>query len=309
MKQRNIPYGYTVKKGENIIHPIESKVVQQIFSDYLNGDSLLKIAELLTNEKVAFLPSRWDWNKSRIKRILEDNRYLGNSTYPALISEDIFSRAQTVKNLNNNQNRAKSKPPSCLPFSGRDPFPVICSCEKEMKRRSDFRRKVSQQFWRCANKECRRIVNINDDVFLASITELLNLIITEPTLIKVDWPESDISPEIRRLNNEVNYQLDSFNFEKEQVQANIISLAAEKYRYIEDQNIVSRMLRAVCEKQAPLSLFSPELLEQTVEKIQFDESDEVTLILKNKQNIRKESGHADSKPTSGKKGADDPGKT
>lgn len=309
MKQRNIPYGYTVKKGKNIIHPIESKVVQKIFSEYLKGNSLLKIAGLLTNEKVTFLPSRWDWNKSRIKRILEDNRYLGNSTYPALISEDIFSRAQTAKNSNNNQNRVKSKTPSCLPFSGRDPFPVICFCEKEMRRRSDSRRKVSQQFWRCTNNECKRIVNINDDVFLASITELLNQIITDPTLIKVECPESDMLPEIRRLNNEVNYQLDSFNFEKEQVQANILSLAAEKYRYIEDKNIISRMLRAVCEKETPLSLFSPELLEQTVEKIQFDESNEITLILKNKQNIRKESGHADGKSTIRKKGTDDPGKT
>ena len=248
MKQRNTPYGYTVRNGENILHPKESPLVRRIFTDYLGGASFLRIAESLTAEMVEFLPDRCDWNKNRIKRILEDTRYLGTNTYPSIIDVDMYRQVQAVKDSNNNQNRKKSEIPFRLPCS------VNCSCGAVMKRRSDSRRKLSQQLWKCTDPDCKRIVNMNDDILQANITQLLNRLISNSTIIQAMPVEPDLPLEVRRLNNEVTRQLDSFEIEKEQVKAAIFSLATEKYRHTDNKKVISQMLRAEFEKQTPLSI-------------------------------------------------------
>lgn len=291
MKQRNTPYGYTVRNGENILHPKESHLVLRIFTNYLGGASFLRIAQSLTAEKVDFLPDRCDWNKNRIKRILEDTRYLGTNTYPAIIDADMHRQAQAVKDSNNNQNRKKSEIPFRLPCS------VSCSCGALMKRRSDARRKLSQQLWRCTDSDCKRIVNMNDDILLANITQLLNRLINNSTIIQAMPVEPDLPLEVRRLNNEVTRQLDGFEIEKEQIKAAIFSLATEKYRHTDNKKVITQMLRAEFEKQTPLSLFSPELLGRTADRLWFDYDGEPVLVLKNGQNIRKEPGYADSNNT------------
>lgn len=293
MKMRTIPYGYAIKNGETVSHPCESNIVRRIFKDYLGGASLLVIAQALTAEREEFLPNRCNWNKNRIKRILEDTRYLGTDTYPALIYEDMHHRAQAVKDSNNNQlNKSE------IPF--RLPCPVECICGAKMNRRHDTRRKLSQELWTCQNSDCKRIVNINDDALLGEITILLNRIIDNPSLIQSDALENAEQPiEIRRLQNEVKRQLDSFDFEKEQVKAAIFSLAAEKYRQTDSQNIITQIMRTELEKQAPLSHFSPELFKRTVSRMLFDGDGKPILVLKNGQNIGKESDHADSNNTKG----------
>lgn len=288
MKLRSIPYGYTVQNGKPVTHPDESIIIRRIFTDYLGGASLLSIAQALTADKIEFLPERSDWNKNRIKRILEDIRYLGTDTYPALISEDMFRGTQAVKDSNNNQ-RIKSE----VPF--RLPCPVECTCGHKMNRRHDSRRKLSQELWTCQNPDCKRIININDDALLGELTELLNRLIGNPSVVQTNADESAEPPiEIRRLQNEVNRQLDSLDFEKEQVKKAIFTLAAEKYSQIDNQNIIAKMLRAELKKQAPLSHFSTELFKRTVSKILFDENGQTVLTLKNGQNIGKESNYADS---------------
>ena len=78
-------------------HPEESKILQDIFKEYLDGASLLKIAQNLTAKRTEFLPGRCDWNKNRVKRILEDARYLGTDTYPKLIDKDMLLKALEIK--------------------------------------------------------------------------------------------------------------------------------------------------------------------------------------------------------------------
>lgn len=52
MKMRNIPFGYRMENGKIIFHPTESQAVKDIFSDYLGGQSLLKIAQSLNERQV-----------------------------------------------------------------------------------------------------------------------------------------------------------------------------------------------------------------------------------------------------------------
>ena len=103
MKIRNIPFGYTMENGKIIFHPAESQVVQDIFSDYLGGQSLLKIAQSLNERQIEYMPGTTGWNKARLKRIIEDKRYIGNASYPPIIEQSIYDKAQAVRASRNTQ--------------------------------------------------------------------------------------------------------------------------------------------------------------------------------------------------------------
>jgi hypothetical protein len=283
---RIIPYGYAVEKGKNVLHPQESETVRRIFADYLAGASLLKIAQTLTAEKMEFIPDRSDWNKNRVGRILKDERYLGTDTYPALISEDMHRQAQTVRDSNNNQ-RPKSEKPDRLPCT------VECAlCGAKMKRRHDGRRKASREVWMCQSPDCHIIVNKSDDELLIDVTFILGRLIANPSLIEPGSAPAVPSMEVRRLQNEADRELDSFEFDKDRAKKKLFELAREKYRHIDNRQVKSYMARAAFDQSEPLSSFMPELFKRTVQKIQMDAGGKIALVLKNNQIIGKEDDHA-----------------
>ena len=97
MKNRRIPYGYEMKNGSIVICESESVVVKQIFADYIGGENLKSIADSLMNRKIEYLPAETGWNKNRIKRIIEDKRYIGDNIYPNIIQAEILNRANELK--------------------------------------------------------------------------------------------------------------------------------------------------------------------------------------------------------------------
>lgn len=87
MGNRKQPFGYKITLGEIVIHTEEARVVQQIFKQYLMGESLQRLADTLQEQGVAYDDGR-SWNKNTIARILEDNRYAGEKGYPMLIEPE-----------------------------------------------------------------------------------------------------------------------------------------------------------------------------------------------------------------------------
>ena len=53
-KNRTISFGYCMKNGVIQIEPTESKAVREIFQAYLNGSSLLAIANLMSRQGVSY---------------------------------------------------------------------------------------------------------------------------------------------------------------------------------------------------------------------------------------------------------------
>lgn len=87
-KIRNILYGYKFENGRIVIHDAEAKIVNQVFTDYVNGLSYLKISNLLIQKGIEFLPNQVNWNKNKVKRIIEDKRYLGDDKYVDNINDN-----------------------------------------------------------------------------------------------------------------------------------------------------------------------------------------------------------------------------
>lgn len=77
-----------MKNGEITTEPNEVYAVEEIFGEYLKGKSLLQIAKLMEFEKIKYTEDSGHWNKNMVKRIIENEKYLGTDKYPQLIDDD-----------------------------------------------------------------------------------------------------------------------------------------------------------------------------------------------------------------------------
>jgi len=286
MKNRcSAPFGYTMEMGQLKVHPREGEIVQAMFTDYLAGASLKNIAEDLAGRKVEYLPGQSDWNKSRVKRILEDARYLGAGQFPLLVDEAVFRAVQTRKQERNDRKMIQSES-----HVSQITMPVACAtCGSAMTRTHHTRRKIAEA-WDCP---CGVKISLLDSNLLAGITEILNRLIADPALITEEPHEPDEVQqlEIRRLGNEIGRQLEGFEFDRDTVQQDIFSLAAAKYASLPDR-ATTQLLRVAFEKSVPLESFSRELLEAAAMQVLLV-SDGILLKLKNNQIIGKDDKNAD----------------
>lgn len=79
-------YGYIIRDGKLEIEEKEAENIRKIFKNYLDGNALIKSAELIGLKK----------NSSSVKRILTNKKYLGNDIYPKLIDKESFEKARQI---------------------------------------------------------------------------------------------------------------------------------------------------------------------------------------------------------------------
>ena len=93
MGNRKQPFGYKMEFGEIVPQPQEAETVRSIYLQYLAGASFKQLAERLQTEDVPYDGDK-PWNKNMVARILEDDRYIGEKHFPALIPTEQFHAAQ-----------------------------------------------------------------------------------------------------------------------------------------------------------------------------------------------------------------------
>ncbi len=283
MKNRRFPYGYEMQNGVIIISAKEADTVKRIFREYLNGDNLKIIAERLTEKQVEFLPGEYGWNKNRIKRMIEDKRYIGDNSYPAIVDEDVFKRANAEKN-----NRRTNAEPIITTEKKILVHKVQCAnCENKLFHNTNSKLKNSE-LWYCKNKDCKFSVYMTVAELEHEITEILNLLISTPKF--TEYEETDIqtepSLEIIRMENEIERQLESIDFDKNEIQNMILQCATKKYDAYKGVRHITDRLKADFEQSSLLSAFNAELFDRTVTAITIDKDKKVCLKLKNNKIIR-----------------------
>ena len=285
MKTRNIPFGYTMENGKIIFHPTESQAVQDIFSDYLDGQSLLKIAQSLNERQLEYLSGTTGWNKARLKRIIEDKRYIGNDSYPPIIEQSIYDKAQAVR-VSRNTQKALDRTADIFRLQ----LPVLCEkCGEPMQRKHD-NRTTYQEKWVC--KSCGGVIKISDDAFLSAITECINYVIAEPGILQYDSVPTEQPVEVIRLKNEIVRLLDSPAIEKEPLKNRIFEYASRLYESLDITQRITEKIRATLQRTRPLSCYNGELTAEIAAAITLHADKTVSLTLKNGQQIRKEKNDA-----------------
>ena len=88
---------YMMKQGDIRICEQEACEVRNMFARYRQGASYAALAKDLTERRVCFLPGEYQWNKHRVKRILEDERYCASTVFPPLITQAELRAVHSLK--------------------------------------------------------------------------------------------------------------------------------------------------------------------------------------------------------------------
>lgn len=223
-KNRVIPFGYCMRNGEITAEPKEVYAVSTIFSEYLKGSSLLQIAKLMETEKIRYTADSEKWNKNMVKRIIENERYLGTYKYPQIIDENIFKQA--------NEKRVWKAAALNLICDDLKEIRKITYCAECGQRLSRIGGNSKYEKWDCKNPCCFKFeYRLTDQMINGAVLTALNSAIANPSLIECESEISAYSPtsDILRQQNEISRMTDSPQVDFEKVKAEIFRLAEIKY--------------------------------------------------------------------------------
>lgn len=262
MKCRSVLYGYKCVGGNIEFNDDEKIVVLNIFHRYSTGESLLKIAECLNEQRVEYKPGVCGWNKARLARIIDDERYTGKNGYPRIIDETVYENSRKLKERKNVQ---KNVDKTAGVFQIR--IPIRCAeCGGQMIRRVDCRRKRKTK-WRCNNPACKKETFISDDETLARLTKIINGMISNPDTIGDKQEKEKIS-------------IKDFNCaDRDAVVKNISKL----YSVIDEKTAMSERVKDILKNMSSLTEFSADVLFDIADEVQINENGTVSIKLINGQ--------------------------
>ena len=228
MGKRKQPFGYKMKLGEIVPQPQEAEAVRSIYLQYLAGASFKQLAEQLQTEDVPYDEDK-SWNKNMVARILEDDRYIGEKEFPALIPTEQFHAAQ--------------------------------------ERRKEMR------------KLCGGIV---PDSVARKVLKILNQVVNDPQIIKIETSGVPTTEDIRRLQQELDTLLQTPPVDEDTARQKALEVASLKLASVKTEEYESHRLRRIFGSQAKLWELDTNLLRQSIRKITYD-SKTVKVLLKNNQ--------------------------
>ena len=224
-KNRTISFGYCMKNGEITTEPKEVYAVVTIFDEYLKGKSLSEIAKLMETEKIRYNADSDKWNKNMVKRIIENEKYLGNDTYPQIIAENIFKQ--------DNEKRVRKATSLNLISDDLQEIRNRTYCSECGHRLSRIGGNSRSEKWDCRNPDCYRLeFRLTDQMIIGAVLNVLNSAIANPSLLESGGEISAYAPtaDIVRQQNEINRMTDSGHIDFDRVKAEIIRLAEMKYQ-------------------------------------------------------------------------------
>ena len=274
MRNRNIPFGYQYRNGVLAVHPQESQTVRAVFAAYLSGEPLSKIAAHLTAKLVEYLPGRWQWDKARVKRILDNAKYTGQDEFPPIIKEKDFQMTRRKKEKANTNHHSMDE--DIKLFKG---LTHCHHCGGLMLRRVDSRMEHPVT-WKCP--ACAYFLPLPDEEFKHRVFLLQQRLVDKPLLAEKEEDEIPVtSMETRRLTNEIFRKLDSGNFSEDELVTLALQCAAKNYEAITSAQHITDRLTATLLHAGSLSAFDRELFQRTVSEIHLTRKGEILLKLQN----------------------------
>ena len=241
MGNRKQPFGYKMELGEIAPQPQEAETVRSIYLQYLAGASFKQLAEQLQTEDVPYDEDK-SWNKNMVARILEDDRYIGEKEFPALIPTKQFHAAQ----------------------------------ERRKEMCPEYKQTPAQ-------KELRKLCGgtVPDSV-ARKVLKILNQMVDDPQIIKIETSGVPTTEDIRRLRLELDKLLQTPPVDEEIARQKAMELAVLTLVSVEMEEYEAHRLRSIFGKQAKMRELDANLLRQSVRKITYG-SKTVKVLLKNNQ--------------------------
>lgn len=248
MANRKLPFGYCMQNGQICVADAEAEIIRMIFTSYAEGNSYETLAEWLNHGEHAYFPGR-RWNKNTLARILQDERYLGNGVYPAILAAVAFQRRKPAA-------------------SGKLNHPQI---------------KDVRVLARCMTSA----VNSTDKRLMDSVAELLQGLCRHPDAV-VSLPAADMESEgILAAKDSLTHELENGEFDEATARAKAISLAAARFDALGSEDYETMRIQYILARAEQNGGLDTALLRQITSAILIFPTGEVSLRLKNRQIIKR----------------------
>lgn len=225
MANRYLSFGYIIVNGEICINETEAELVRAIFELYTKGKSYSEISERCMKTGIRYNSDSDKWNKNMVKRIIENDKYIGKNGYPKIIDEKLYNKANKARLSKN----VKIEPEK----SEFDKFIRLHSecteCHSTLKRQKQGHDEKAWNAYKCTNPVCPA-KSVKEQRLYQLITEMANLIIenldlaNEPTIHEV--PDDTTADE---KSNEIYIKM-AGEYDKDDILKNLYELARLKFQ-------------------------------------------------------------------------------
>lgn len=183
-----LDYGYEIKNGAIVLHPVNSLAVEKMHHIYLESESIYKVIEYLDASEYYSPKGNKNWNRSTVRRILGNPVYKGTEFLPRLLSDEIIDKVAELLESKYVKKQIDTKADDEVLRS------IICSeCNSIM-----FPDK-NNEFYQC---KCGMIV---DTAFIKDAFYNLSAAIHEnPEMIEQDEVEAPVLPAVDELTKQID---------------------------------------------------------------------------------------------------------
>lgn len=263
--QRKIPFGYIIQDGRFVCSETEAAAVQLIYDMYRNSSTYSQIADEMERRGICYHAHTSQWNKHMVKRILENQRYLGQGGYPRLLSEEDYHAVSC-------QRSQKTGYAPCSDSISSIRKRAVCSlCGTRITR--DTKNRYPR--WICQNSECGCHISIKDEILEKQVGKLLLELAHTPSLLtRTAETENFILPaDALRIQNELTHALNRGDTDMVYMKTLVFAIAAEQYSALPDPTPRFKMeqLQQRLAQHTPDAADLRELFETAVQEVRIGE--------------------------------------
>ena len=267
MANRKLPFGYHIRDGQVQIAEHEAETIWMIFDRYIAGVSYDRLAGELNGRNVPYAPGK-RWNKNMVARILQDERYLGGSTYPQIVTPEQFRYAKAAKpDVSGTRSRAEIKDIRILARCGLCHGPL---------------RRTRKNYWLCSH--CMDSpASVQDDYLIQCVAQLLRRLCEHPETIAPSPVVPADNEAVQSAQDSFDQEMDKPEFDETAAKSAALALASAQFNALGTEDYETMRLQYILGQTEPHDGLDTELLHQVVSAILILPSGAVSLRLKNSQ--------------------------
>ena len=276
MANRKLPFGYEMQRGIVCVKTAEAAIVKEIYAAYIRGISYSQITDSLNAQAVPYNEPGKSWNKNMVARVLSNELYTGNETYPAILSEGEYRRAASAKPATGASLDTRAKTTRQLARC------AVCGSALALSGN-----KYGWARWNCPSCNAISADAVMPDT-VDALSHILTAMVRNPELIQAP-PQAKQSmqgiPE--QLGSEFNLAIQAEEFNESAARAKAISLAAARFDALGSEDYETMRIQYILAKTEQNGGLDTALLRQITSAILIFPTGEVSLRLKNRQIIKR----------------------
>ena len=276
MANRKLPFGYEMQQGIVCVKNAEAAIVKDIYAAYIRGISYRQITDSLNAQAVPYNEPRKSWNKNMVARILSNELYTGNETYPAILSDDEYRRAVSAKPATGASLNTTAKTVRQLAR--------CAACGSALTLSGN---KYGWARWNCPSCNAISADAVMPDT-IDTLSHILTAMVRNPELIQAPpQVEQTVQGMPERSENEFNLAIQAENFDEATARAKAISLAAARFDTLGSEDYETMRIQYILARTEQNGGLDTALLRQITSAILIFPTGEVSLKLKNRQILKR----------------------